>query len=154
MILHSTDAARAIALLQDRRSQYYAARVLGVSRCSVQRAVERFRETGSYTRRVGSGRRRCTTARDDHFLTLQVLRNRDTTAVAVRNSLEKVRGVAISERTVRRRLNEEGLLARTPANGPKLTREHRVERLRFAHEHENWGTRDWSRVLFSDESKF
>ncbi|EFA12077.1 Transposable element Tc3 transposase-like Protein [Tribolium castaneum] len=80
MVLNSTDAARAIALVQDGRSHYYAARVLGVSRCRMQRAVERFRETGSYTRRVGSGRRRCTTARDDHFLT-QVLRNRDTTAV-------------------------------------------------------------------------
>lgn len=154
MVLNPTDTARAIALIEDGRSQYYAARVLGVSRCSVQRAVERFRETGSYTRRVGSGRRRCTTAQDDRFLTLRVLRNRDTTAVSARNELQEVRGVAVSERTVRRRLQEYGLSARRPANGPELTREHRVERMRFAREHQDWGIEEWRQILFSDESRF
>ncbi|RZB39542.1 DDE 3 and/or HTH 28 domain containing protein, partial [Asbolus verrucosus] len=80
MVLNPCDTARIIALIQDGRSQYYAACVVGVSRCSVQRAVQRFRETGGYTKMVGSGRRRCTTPRDDHFLMSTMLRNRDTTA--------------------------------------------------------------------------
>ncbi|RZC31853.1 HTH 28 domain containing protein [Asbolus verrucosus] len=84
MVLNPCDTARIIALIQDGRSQYYAARVVGVSRCSIQREVQRLRETGGYTRRVGSGRQRCTTPRDDHFLILTMLRNRDTTAVSGR----------------------------------------------------------------------
>jgi transposase len=81
MVLTPFDTARAIGLIQDGRSQYYVARVLSVSRCSIQRAVKRFRETKGYTRRVGSDRTKSTTVRDDHFRTLTILRNRDTTAV-------------------------------------------------------------------------
>jgi transposase len=91
------DTARAIALIQDGRSKYYVARVLDVSGCSVQRAVKRFPETKGYTRRVGSGRKRSTTARDDHFLILTNLKNRHTTAVRTRNELQEVRAVAVSE---------------------------------------------------------
>jgi transposase len=137
MGLTPSDTARAIALIQDGRSKYYVARVLGVSRCSIQRAVKRFPEAKCYTRRVGSGRKRSTTARDDHFLTLTILRNRDTTAVRARNELQEVRGVAESERTVRKRLEEHGLSARTLAHCLLLTREHRVARLLIAHEHRN-----------------
>jgi transposase len=133
MGLTPSDTARAIALIQDGRSKYYVARVLGVSRCSIQRAVKRFPETKDYTRRVGSGRKRSTTAEDDHFLTLTILRNRDTTAVRARNELQEVRGVAVSERIVRRRLEEHGLSARTLAHCLVLTREHRVARLLIAH---------------------
>jgi hypothetical protein len=52
-----------------------------------------FPETKGYTRRVGSGRKRSTIARDNHFLTLTILRNKDTTAVRARNELQEVRGM-------------------------------------------------------------
>jgi transposase len=87
MGLTASDTARAIALIQNGPSKDYVARVLGVSRCSIQRAVKRFPETKDYTRRVVSGRKRSITARDDHFLTLTILRNRDTTAVRAWNEL-------------------------------------------------------------------
>jgi transposase len=154
MGLTPSDTARAIALIQDGRSKYYVARVLGVSRCSIQRAVKRFPETKGYTRRVRSGRKRSTTARDGHFLTLTILRNRDTTAVRARNELQEVRGVAVSERIVRRRLEEHGLSARTLAHCLLLTREHLVTRLLIAHEHRNWGIEEWGGILFTDESRF
>jgi transposase len=154
MGLTPSDTAGAIALIQDGQSKYYVARVLGVSRCSIQRAVNRFPETKGYTRRVGSGRKRSTTAHDDHFLTLTILRNRDTTAVRARNELQEVRSVAVSERTVRKRLEEHGLSARTLAHCLLLTREHRVARLLIAHEHRNWGIEEWGRILFTDESRF
>jgi transposase len=154
MGLTPSDTARAIALIQDGRSKYYVARVLGVSRCSIQRAVKRFSETKGYTRRVGSGRKRSTTDRDDHFLNLTILRNRDTTAVRARNELEEVRGVAVSEQTVRKRLEEHGLSARTLAYCLLLTREHLVARLLIVHEHRNWRIEEWGRILFTDESRF
>jgi transposase len=139
MCLTPSDTARAIALIQDGRSKCYVARVLGVSRCSIQRAVKRFPKTKGYTstRRVGSGRKRSTTPRDDHFLTLTVLRNRDTTAIRARNELQEVRVVAVSERTIRKRLEEHDLSARTLAHCLLLTRKHRVARLLIAHEHRN-----------------
>jgi hypothetical protein len=100
------------------------------------------------------GQEETTTARDVHFLTLTILRNRDTTAVRARNELQEVRGVAVSERIVRRRLEDHVLSARTLAHCLLLTREHRVARLLIAHEHRNWGIKEWGRIIFTDESTF
>jgi hypothetical protein len=76
------------------------------------------------------------------------------TAVEAKNRLAEVRDVHVSDRTIRRRLSEVDLMARRPAHGPELTRQHRVNRLAFAHEHENWDMEQWSQVLFTDKSRF
>lgn len=154
MDMSPTDVARAIALIQDGRSQYYVSRVLNVTRSKVQRAVNRFNQHGEYSRRSQCGRKRCTNDRDDRFIALNVLRDRRVTSVEVKNRLEDVRQVQVSERTIRRRLSDIGLHARRPATAPELLRNHRVERLRFAREHQNWGIDEWKNILFTDESRF
>jgi len=154
MVLSATDSARVVALLEDGRSQAYVSRTLGIPRTTVRRVFHRYQETGGYTRRPGSGRPRSTSARDDHFILLNVLRNRRTTAVEARQRLLQVRNVNVSSRTVRRRLSEAGLQARRPAIGPELQPRHRTARLNFARNHINWSQQDWGNVLFSDESRF
>jgi len=37
---------------------------------------------------------------------------------------------------------------------PLLQRRHRVARLGFAREHENWENEQWANVLFADECRF
>lgn len=113
MVLNLTDTPIAIASIQDRRSLDYVGRILGVFRYSVQRVVDRFRVIDGNSRRVGSGRR-CTSTQDYRFLTLRVLGNRDTTSDYIRNDLQEVRSVIVSERTLRRRLEEYRLTARRP----------------------------------------
>jgi transposase len=154
MPLSQEDSARAIALVHVGFSIREAANSLGFARSSVHRAVLRFRQTGGYTRRPGSGRRRSTSARDNRYITMLSLRNRHMTAVKIRNQLERVREVNVNERTVRRRLGEANLGAYRPATGPELLRGHRVSRLLFAQEHLNWNLEQWKSVLFSDESRF
>jgi hypothetical protein len=68
--------------------------------------------------------------------------------------LADVRGVIISTPTVRRRLKERGLSAKTPATGPRLTVGHRRAWLEFAHQYVDWGDNEWKNVLFTDESRF
>jgi transposase len=152
MPLSQEYSARAIALVHVGFSIREAANSLGFARSSVHRAVLRFRQTGGYTRRPGSGRRRSTSARDNRYITMLSLRNRHMTAVEIRNQLERVREVNVNERTVRRRLGEANLGAYRPATGPELLRGHRVSRLLFAQEHLNWNLEQWKSVLFSDES--
>jgi transposase len=154
MNLSSEVVAAILALIQDGRSQSYVARRFQTTRSTVQRVYNRFLETGSYSRRPGSGRPRKSTNRDDRFIINSSLRNRHSTAVQLRNELQHTRDVNISERTIRRRLNEANLFCRRPATGPELTREHRVARLQFAREHLHWTENDWGNVLFTDESRY
>lgn len=154
MAINPVVAARIVAALEDGRGQRETARNFGVSLSSVQRIMQRYEETALLTRRPGSGRGRSTTARDDRFLISNTLRNRTVTAVFLRNHLQAVRNVNISEWTVRRRLRDAGLSSRTRATGPPLSREHRTARLNFARNHLTWTLENWSRVLFSDESRF
>ncbi|XP_072375691.1 uncharacterized protein [Diabrotica undecimpunctata] len=104
-----------IALLQDQRSQVYVSETLCIPRTTVLRAFHRFVETDTYSLRPDSGRRRITSQRDACFIAKNLLRNRHSTEIAARNGLQEVRNVNVSERTVRRRLNERGLMARRPA---------------------------------------
>lgn len=118
---------------------------------TVSDAVRRFRQTGSNKRRPGQGRRRCTSARDDRFITSLVLRNRFTMAFQVSNELNEVRNVHVSERTVRRRLAEGKIRAFRPA--PELLLRHRRARLHFARKYQDWTVEQWRQVLFTDESR-
>lgn len=147
------EAAQAVALLQQGLSQRTVARQLNLSRSAVQRVYRRYLETGAFNRRPGTGRPRATTQRDDRFITMTILRNRRQNAVQVQQQLRNVRGVAVSARTVRRRLCEQNLTPYRPASGPKLTVAHRQCRLRFAREHVDWTLDQWADVLFSDESR-
>lgn len=151
--LPATEVARAVTMIEEGHTYRSVSETLGVSVSVIHRNVKRYRQTGSYVRRRGQGRNRATSAVDERFIRVQTLRNRRQTAVQTRNLLEEVRNVRVSERTVRRRLNEVGLKSYVPAKAPKLEVSHRVARLAFARYHQDWSD-EWGRVLFSDESRF
>lgn len=153
MPLTAAQVAQAVLLTDQGRTQREVAAILNVPRTTLRFALKRYRETGLYTRRPGSGRVRCTSARDDRFIILAVLRNRFLTAVEIRRRLQATRGVIVSERTIRRRMEERDLRAQRPARGPELERQHRTARLRFARQHVNWTNDQWSKVLFTDECR-
>ena len=79
--MRSEDVARAVALNYDGRDIRYIANVLGRARSTIHDAISRFRQTGEYVRRPGSGRARVTNQRDDHFIALTALRHRAVTLV-------------------------------------------------------------------------
>lgn len=146
-------AAQVIALLQQGLSQRAVAAQLHLSQSAVSRIHRRFQETGAFNRRPKLNHPRSTTERDDRFIVLSSLRNRHLTAVDVQQHLTRVRGVAVSARTVRRRLRASNLTPKRPATGPKLTANHRRARLQFAREHLDWNDAQWQSVLFTDECR-
>ena len=137
------ECTRIITMVQEGRSQRTTARTVGVSLSTVQRVFQRFQETGMNIRRPGNGRPRCTPTREDRFIVSTVLRNRHLTAVQVRNSLQEIHHNNVSSDTILRRLREADVKPYRPANGPKLLREQRVVRLRFAREHIRWTDEDF-----------
>lgn len=154
MPLNGVQCAKVVTLIETGHTVRQVANMTGYSRSSISRAVIRFRQTGSYERRPGSGRKRVTSARDDRYVVSLSLRNRFQTSVETCNELRRARGVNVSSRTVIRRLQENGLRAFRPATGPRLLVRHRQDRLRFARDHVNWTRDQWSRVLWTDESRF
>ena len=88
------------------------------------------------------------------FLLIQSRRQRFHNATSLNNEFRNGTGVRISTQTVRNRLHEFGLNARIPAIRVPLTRQHAQDRSDLARIHVRWTIRDWTPVLFTDESRF
>ncbi len=63
-------------------------------------------------------------------------------------------GVKASKATTHRRVKEFGYSCRIPLVKPLLNHRQRQRHLTWAKEKKNWTVAQWSKVLFSDESKF
>lgn len=63
-------------------------------------------------------------------------------------------GVSASRSTTKRRLKDMGFNCRIPRVKPLLTKKQRENRLTWAKEKKSWTAAEWSKVMFSDESKF
>jgi hypothetical protein len=62
--------------------------------------------------------------------------------------------VRIGLETIFQRLLEDNFHIRRTAAGLLLTAPHRKACLQFTENHVRWNDNDWTRVLFSDESRF
>jgi transposase len=74
-------------------------------------------------------------------------------ASAIATELKKNLGIDVSERTVRRILNNGGLKALEKQKKPKLSAKNVRARLDFARSHRDWTVSDWEHVIWSDETK-
>ena len=79
------------------------------------------------------------------------LRNRFITMASTAST---TLGRHISRNTVMRRLRTAGIRAYRPFLGMSLTAKHRINRLQWARRVRRWQRHDWSRVIFTDESRF
>ncbi|GFV66748.1 transposable element Tcb2 transposase [Trichonephila clavipes] len=153
---HLTDleAWRIVGRLEGGQTQTEVAQAIGVSRSGISRIWNHFLETGSAGRRPGQGRRRATTPNEDHYLVLTARRHRNMNATLLQQHLRSATGTTVSTQTVRNRLHGLGLYARRPMVCVRLTSRHRRDRREWATEHVNCRRKEWSNVLFSDESRF
>ncbi|GFV71098.1 transposable element Tcb2 transposase [Trichonephila clavipes] len=120
---------RIIGKLEEGCTVISVAAEFGINKSVVSRAWKAFQITGTAVRKVGGGHPRTTTAGDDRYIILQRF-------------------------TVARRLHKGGLFARRPERCLPLKVDHRNHRLQWCREYKNWTTDQWSRVLFTDESRF
>ncbi|KAI2662032.1 Transposable element Tc1 transposase [Labeo rohita] len=94
-----------------------------------------------------SGRKRCTTNRENRSLERLVKQHRF-------KNLGELAGVKASKATTHRRVKEFGYSCRIPLVKPLLNHRRHQRRLTSAEEKKKWTVAQWSKVLFSDESKF
>ena len=139
---------RGVRMLNSGVSQRRVAGILKVSQSVVCRMWNRHLTHGNPSHR--HGRDRATTRR----LLVQYRRQRFLNATRLNNEFRNGTGVRISIQTVRNRLHEFELNARRPTVRLPLTRQHVQDRLDFARTRVRWTIRDWTTVLFIDESRF
>lgn len=151
--LSRDEMLRAVGMLQVGQRQVDVARALRTTQGVISRLWFRFRMTGQVGERH-QGRHRKTTAAQDRYLHLTARRTATQTAVELRNRLQEIHGVEVSSQTVINRLREVNLRSRRPLRCQPLTRGNRTARLNWAQEHVRWENEQWSRVLFTDESRF
>ncbi|GFX39022.1 transposable element Tcb1 transposase [Trichonephila clavipes] len=144
---------RMIGKLEEGRTVTSVAAEFGINQSVVSRAWKAFQTTGTAVTKVGGGRPR-TTAGNDRYIILQVKRGRRQSASVIAQQLSTATGRQVSRFTVARRLHKGGLFARRPERCLLLKVDHRRHRLQWCREHKNWTTDQWSRVLFTDESRF
>ncbi len=99
------------------------------------------------------GRKRCTTNRENRSLMRIVKQNRFKNLGEIHKEWTEA-GVKASRATTHRRVKEFGYSCHIPLVKPLLNHRQRQRRLTWAKEKKNWTVAQWSKVLFSDESKF
>ena len=133
--------------------QRRVAGILNVSQCDIPNGESSSNPQRSFTQTW------LRTGQDYHstsgpFLLIQSRRQWFYNATFLINEFKNGMEVFISTQTVRNRLHEFGLNARRPAILVQLTRQHVQDCLDFARNHVRWTIRDWTPVIFTDESRF
>ena len=123
-----------------------------VCKKTIQRMVRRYNLTGEVKDRARSGRPRKTTEAEDRRIRTSHLRER--TRTATKTAREWMGNMPITRFIVRRRLKCFGISCRRPVKKFGLTAWHRTRRLNWSRTYRRWTLRQWSDVIFSDESVF
>ena len=128
---------------------------MNICRRTVSRVWKRFQETGSGKRKTRSGRRKKTTARCDRVLRRLALEHRFSSIGRINALWNENIGVETCPRTSKRRLNKMNMHSRIARRKPLTGVVNRPKRVRWCTRIRLWNADDnWSRLVFSDESKF
>ncbi len=135
-------------LHKEGKPQTFIAKEAGCSQSAVSKHVNR-----KLSGRKKCGRKRCTTNRENRSLMRIVKQNRFKNLGELHKEWTEA-GVKTSRATTHRRVKEFAYSCRIPLVKPLLNHRQRQRRLTWAKEKKNWTVAQWSKVLFSDESKF
>lgn len=148
------ERSKIVTLLESGNSIRHVAHIVGVHFSTVSRVYKRVKETGGFKNKPKTGRPRLLVDRNERKVLRLITTNEASTAVQAQKQLNSEEGIKVSVETVRRTLKRNGLVARSKVKKPYLKKTHRNRRLAFAKKYRSWTVEDWSKVIWSDESKF
>lgn len=147
------ERGRIVGMRECGKSFKEIARQLGRSDLTVRRAWNAWILENRSDRKIGSGRPRVSTEREDRLLRRSALQDPIETSRSVGANWMRAVDHRVSMRTVYRRIHSFKLFSYRPHFRLPLTREHMRARLEWCIERDQWGE-GWNHVIFSDESRF
>ncbi len=135
-------------LHKEGKTQKVIAKEAGCSQSSVSKHINREAKG-----RKRCGRKKCTSNRDNRTLERIVKQNPFKNVGEIHKEWTAA-GVSASRTTTHRRMQDMGFSCRIPCVKPLLNNRQRQKRLAWAKDKKDWTSAEWSKVMFSDESKF
>ena len=123
-------------------------RRLGISHSTVSAFLERYASRENHDNLHHTGRPRKTSSSGNRYL----VRSAETDTSQPLTQLRLDTNLDISEQTIRRRLQENGIAKHKAVNRPCLTKKQIAARLKWAQEHRDWSVEQWQSVIWSDET--
>lgn len=130
------------------------AKLLNLSKSTVQTIFHNFKTSSSVESKSRSGRPKKLNRRDVSYIHNAVGQNPKVHATNLAQELAERSNIVVHPRTICRALNNEGYHYRIPRKKPLISEKNRKLRLEFAKKHINKGMDFWKLVLFTDESKY
>lgn len=156
--LSPSEYAMIIALREQKCSLKSIGRKIGCSISAVSKTISRFETTGSPLPRERIAKRKLLSSKDDSYLKLCAKRDRRKSLNAITQEFNigrrSINLKQVSKSTVRRSLLSMKMRGCVAVKKPFLRPANIKKRLAFAKKHLNWTAEQWSRVLWTDESKF
>ncbi|GFW13801.1 transposable element Tcb1 transposase [Trichonephila clavipes] len=116
------------------------------------RICDRWMQEGTTDRRGRSPPPQCTIPREDRQIVCKAVMDCSVTSRTVAQYIESVTPHSVTARTIRRRLQQSGLSARSPLLGLHLTKNHRGLHHQWRDERRMW-VAEWNEVVFPEESR-
>lgn len=130
-------------------SQRTIASKVECSQSAVCRLISKYLNTGNVLDLSRSGRPEKTTVRERKNVCLVSKRNPFMSSFEIKNEVSTMKD--ISNRTIRRILNDGHLFSRIAAKKPLLSMANKAKRLRFANKYKSFSITQWKNMIFSDE---
>ncbi len=143
-------------LHKEGKTQKVIAKEADCSQNSVSKHINREakgRKSGRKTFSGRCGRKKCTSNRDNRTLERIVKQNPFKNVGEIHKEWTAA-GVSASRTTTHRRMQDMGFSCRIPCVKPLLNNRQRQKRLAWVKDKKDWTAAEWSKVMFSDESKF
>ncbi len=135
-------------LHKEGKTQKFIVKEAGCSQSSVSKHINREAKG-----RKRCGRKKCTSNRDNHTLERIVKQNPFKNVGEIHKEWTAA-GVSASRTTTHRCMQDMGFSCRIPFVKPLLNNRQRQKCLAWTKDKKDWTAAEWSKVMFSDESKF
>lgn len=143
-----------IKAVQDKIPYRKISELYNISKPGISLLYKRFCQRNTVENNPRSGRPSVMSEKAERILVRYSKNDPRKSAVQLNQMMNKYHGLKCSVDTVKRRLRKNNLFGRRPVKKPLISVKNRKARIQFAMEHLKWTAKEWSKILFSDESKF